>query len=477
MTRRSLYTALVLAGAFVAPLSAYAATTGQNGTHDPSRIIESDGKFYFCGTGGGCASSTDGLAWKSTGLRIQIPSWASQYVNSNGETQGVWAPDIVFYNNEYYIYYSFCGSPATHAPCVIGLLTTPTLDSTSAKYKLTDAGKVVNNPPNTTGYQYSTIDPGPIVDASGNLWSSWGSGYGKDTSKFQIYVTHMDTNGLPLASDPGYQPPMTLGYGLETGGIEGSYVHYHDGYYYLFWNSGGCCSGAASTYEIHVARSATISGPYTGEKVWYASNGSIHGPGHMGVYSACGIERFTYHYYPDTGGSVLGENELSWGSDGWPVAGPPSTTPLKPCGNPTNPTGGTGGSSNAGGSGGQSAGGAGDVGGDASSNGGDSTMTNGGSSELAGNSGIAGGSANGGSAASGTAGNVGASTGGGNGAGAPSQSSAGSTSEPTDPNGDAGCSCSVLGATKRGKQYASLVLAAMMVSSFLGRRRKSDPRS
>jgi hypothetical protein len=86
-------------------------------------------------------------------------------------------------------------------------------------------------------------------------------------------------------------------------------------------------------------RSAAAGAVLAGDKVFYASTGDIHGPGHMGIYSACGVERFTYHYYP-TATSILGENELSWGSDGWPVVGPESTTPLVPCGG----TGGAGGS-------------------------------------------------------------------------------------------------------------------------------------
>jgi hypothetical protein len=152
-------------------------------------------------------------------------------------------------------------------------------------------------------------------------------------------------------------PPTVLGHALETGRREGSYVHYHDGSYYLFWNEGSCCDGTARTYTIWVARSqGSITGPYSGNRVFYASNGNINGPGHMGVYSACGVERFTYHYYP-TATSVLGENELAWSSDDWPVAGAVSTTPLTPCGNPGSGGPGDGGVAGAGGTGG--AGGAG----------------------------------------------------------------------------------------------------------------------
>ena len=317
-----------LAG-LLATSPAGAATSGSNATHDPSRIVESSGKFYFCSTSGSCASSTNGLAWSSAGaLRLSVPSWSRTYMSGD---QGVWAPDLVFFKDRYLIYYSFCGVPASNAPCAIGLLTTPTLDSSSARFKLTDAGMVLNNPTNDSTFQFSTIDPAPVVDATGDLWLVWGSGYGKDQSKTQIWITRMDNDtGLPLTTDKAYKPPTVLGYPLKTGRREGAYIHYRDGYYYLFWNEGSCCSGTSSTYTMWVSRSIGITGPFTGDKVFYASTGNIHGPGHMGIYSACGTERFTYHYYP-TATSILGENELTWGADGWPAVGREATTPLVPC--------------------------------------------------------------------------------------------------------------------------------------------------
>ncbi|MDP9035882.1 MAG: hypothetical protein M3O50_13865 [Myxococcota bacterium] len=40
--------------------------------------------------------------------------------------------------------------------------------------------------------------------------------------------------------------------------------------------------------------------------MFYAGTSAIHGPGHIEIYSSCGVERFTYHYYPNSGGSVIG---------------------------------------------------------------------------------------------------------------------------------------------------------------------------
>jgi arabinan endo-1,5-alpha-L-arabinosidase len=317
---------------------ANAATSGANGTHDPSRMIESDGRLYVYSTGGGSKSSSDGLAWTNgPGLFAggSIPQSTTAVVSSN---EGVWAPDVIHLNGLYYAYYSIANAQNA---CAVGLVTSPTLNPSAANYKWTDRGVIVSN---TSSADYCTIDPAPFLDATGNLWLSWGSNYTHPATDNAIFITRLDnTTGLPSSADS-----TKPGHPVQTGHIEASYVYYHGGYYYLFWNSGGCCDGATSTYLIHVARSQSVTGPYSGAKSFYGSTGSIHGPGHIGIYDECGASRFTYHYYPDSGGSVLGENELSWSADGWPVVGAQSTTPIKVC-TPAG-SGGSGGSAGTAGS-------------------------------------------------------------------------------------------------------------------------------
>jgi hypothetical protein len=291
-------------------------------------MIESNGKLYVFSTGGGSKWSTDGLAW-TQGVDLFPHGLPQSMTSVVPNDEGVWAPDAIYLNGQYYIYYALANAQNA---CAVGLVTTPTLDSSSPDYKLTDRGVIVSNPGSAT---FCAIDPCPALDASGNLWLSFGSGYTKPSSNETIYLMRLDNaTGLPAA---GQAAPGTP---LQPGHIEASYVYYHAGYYYLFWNSGGCCSGAASTYEIHVARSQAITGPYTGAQIFLQSAGAMHGPGQIGIYDQCGADRFTYHYYPDTGGSVLGENELTWSSSGWPVAGPSSTTPLTLCGQPDGGGGG-----------------------------------------------------------------------------------------------------------------------------------------
>jgi arabinan endo-1,5-alpha-L-arabinosidase len=330
------YLASALTGLALTALapSVLAATSGDNGSHDPSRMIACEGKVYVYSTGGGAKSSSDGLAWKSAGS----PPWNRSLANN----QGIWAPDGLFLNGKYLLFGSMWNDSKASA---LVLLSSPTLNPDSPSYAWKDEGVIVAGP---AGVTHSVIDPAPVLDTDGSLYVVWGGGYPFDSKYDSIFLTRLDNTGHALTTDPAYKPPESPGYALEQGHKEGPYVHVHDGNYFLFYQTGGCCSGAASTYTIHVARATKITGPYTGDKTFYASKGSIHGPGHMGVYSQCGVERFTYHYYPDSGGSLIGENDLTWGADGWPTIGPEATTALKIC----DPVGGAGGSTGLAGGGG-----------------------------------------------------------------------------------------------------------------------------
>jgi arabinan endo-1,5-alpha-L-arabinosidase len=328
-------TAAALALTSNAIFQASAATlSGATGIHDPSRIIYCKGKYYVYGTGGGMKSSSDGINWvagpspfaptaPAAGAmpsRAVLPSSLRAVVPGD---RGIWAPDVIFYNNKYLLYYSAC-APLTVSRCGIGLLTSPTLDPSAPDYKWTDAGAVIYT--DNKVIKKSAIDPGPFVDAKGDLWMSWGSGYanGATATDPTIIISKLDNaTGLLSKSDPTYYP-------VAPGAIEASYVHYHAGFYYVFWNDGGCCGGTSSTYRIHVARSASPQGPYINKEgqhdagdIFMATDKGkqIYGPGHMGIESEPGLDRFSFHYYNAAGRPVLGVRTLVWNADGWPSVG------------------------------------------------------------------------------------------------------------------------------------------------------------
>ncbi|WP_413440363.1 arabinan endo-1,5-alpha-L-arabinosidase [Synechococcus sp. MIT S1220] len=183
------------------------------------------------------------------------------------------------------------------------------------------------------------MDPSVFNDHSGNPWLVFGSHAGG------IYVSKLDPDSGLLA----HKPKKTwagddnsdarfkhIASGLiidEENIIEAPYIYPYDGYYYLFVNWGGCCSGSKSTYNIRIGRSNTPSGPYLDKDGFDLSNaggtifldavGSQKGPGHAGIISLRdGRHLFTYHYYDSLlkGTSKLGLRKLIW-EDGWPILG------------------------------------------------------------------------------------------------------------------------------------------------------------
>jgi arabinan endo-1,5-alpha-L-arabinosidase len=277
------------------------------GVHDPSRIIDDDGTYVFWGTGGGGYYSTDGKTWKSA-PNLFPNGFPSEVTAVLPDNSGVWAPDLIYNPNSgvYDLYYAVALWGSNNYT-LIGLLTSPSVDPTSSAYHWTDRGIVIEQTP--TYGDFSAIDPAPFFDASGNMWLSFGSGYSYHPDTSLNIISLNKTTGLRSG---------TTDYVVGSGHAEATYVAYHDGYYYLFWNTGGCCSGASSTYEIHVARSTTVAGPYSASQIFLESSSTEHGPGQIGILDQNGTDYYSYHYYPNSGGSVLGYHVLTWASDGWP---------------------------------------------------------------------------------------------------------------------------------------------------------------
>jgi arabinan endo-1,5-alpha-L-arabinosidase len=326
--------------------------SGAIGSHDPSRIIDCDGVYYIYSTGGRMEYSTDLVQWNAGpspfpaapitgtaamtgtggapgtfGFRRTMAPASVQRLFDPRQAQAIWAPDVIYRNQKYYMYY--CEAAKSGTFTAIGLMTSPALNPNNPAYHWTDVGLVVSDYDKLE--KRTSIDPCPFTDANGDLWLSYGSGFANGTSSTgpTINVIRLDnTTGLPSSTVTG----RTV---VAFGHIEASYVYYHRGYYYLFWNSGGCCAGARSSYIIHVARSRAVTGPYVDKKgeeqksenflgptvVKNSIDGNEHGPGQIGILSEDGIDRCTYHYYPDKGRSVIGEETMLWGADGWPSAG------------------------------------------------------------------------------------------------------------------------------------------------------------
>ncbi len=295
---------------------------GYLSAHDPSTIIPCKNRYYIFSTGQGILSksSADKVFWTpGPSIFSSPPAWTTNAVP--GFDGIFWAPDVQYFNNQFYLYYSVStfGSQVS----AIGLATSPTLDPLDPAYHWTDRGPVITS---TNGSPYNTIDPSFVRDNAGNLWMAFGSYWNG------IYLVQLDpSSGLRLAPN---SPTYHL---ASNSSIEASYLWSRGGYYYLFVNWGSCCSGVDSTYNIRVGRSTAVIGPYLdkngvnmasgGGALFLQSNGKYTGPGHVGILSENGKQSLTHHYYDanawDPGYGSYGAPAfallpLNWTADDWP---------------------------------------------------------------------------------------------------------------------------------------------------------------
>lgn len=281
-------------------------TTAQIGSpfiHDPSTIMECEGKYYTFGTGGGGLISEDGWTWNSGATR----------------PGGGAAPDAIKIGDRYLIAYGATGGGlgGGHNGRILTMWN-KTLDPKSPDFKFTEAVVVASS----DGVEDNdAIDPGLLLDPTdGRLWCTYGTYWGN------IRLVELDPN-----TGKRVEGNKALDIAIDC---EATTLIYRDGWYYLLGTHGTCCDGANSTYNIVVGRSRKVTGPYIdnvgrdmlkgGGKMVIAAGGRVMGPGHFGLIDlGDGVQKMSCHFEADLdqgGRSVLGIRPLLW-KNGWPVAG------------------------------------------------------------------------------------------------------------------------------------------------------------
>jgi arabinan endo-1,5-alpha-L-arabinosidase len=279
------------------------AQVGKPFIHDPSTIMECEGKYYTFGTGGGGLISEDGWTWNSGAVR----------------PGGGAAPDAMKIGDRYLIAYGATGGGlgGGHNGKILTMWN-KTLDPKSPDFKYSEAIVVASS----DGIEDNdAIDPGLLLDPTdGRLWLSYGTYFG--------FIRLIELDPKTGKRIEGNKP---LNIAIDC---EATTMMYRDGWYYLLGTHGTCCDGANSTYNIVVGRSKKVTGPYLdnmdremlkgGGKMVVAAGGRVTGPGHFGLLDlGDGVQKMSCHYEADldqSGRSVLGIRPLLW-KNGWPVAG------------------------------------------------------------------------------------------------------------------------------------------------------------
>lgn len=326
----------------LASLLVASATTIQKPlVHDPVMAYE-DGTYYLYFTGQDISQMTskDLKNWTVTPNGVldgKLPAWTHDSVP--GFEHQVWAPDVIHYNNRWYMAYA-CSTFGKNTSA-IGLLSNDKLSDADG---WEDEGCILTSKAKRDNW--NAIDPNFVIDDKGNPWLTWGSfwdgiqlipldknmhvlaGAKPKTiaRRFAFNVRDVpESEGGPVRYTPGNYPT-----GAGQNAIEAPFIFKHDGYYYLFVSWDYCCSGIRSTYRVVVGRSKTVEGPYLdnrgidmldggGVPVIEGDKKIFEAVGHCAVYRFGNKDHFIAHGYQIPGGeSVLVDKEIKW-QNGWPI--------------------------------------------------------------------------------------------------------------------------------------------------------------
>lgn len=299
---KTIFRSLTVAASALISFSALA-QEGKPWIHDPSTIMECDGKYYTFGTGGGGLISEDGWNWYPGAVR----------------PGGGAAPDAMKIGDRYLIAYSSTGGGlgGGHAGRVLTMWN-KTLDPNSPDFKFTEAIEVASS---EIDEDCDAIDAGLFMDPqTGRLWCTYGTYFG--------FIRIVELYPLTGARVEGNEP---VNVAIDC---EATTVIYRNGWYYLLGTHGTCCDGVNSTYNIVVGRSRSVTGPYVdnmgrdmvagGGKMVIDGADRQFGAGHFGRYIEDeGVEKMSFHWEADldrSARSVLAIRPIIWVND-WPVGG------------------------------------------------------------------------------------------------------------------------------------------------------------
>ena len=295
--------------------------------HDPVVIKQKDTYYLYCtGMGISVFSSKDLKKWNpEPPVFKEKPVWADA-VAANFKNH-IWAPDISFHNNKYYLYYSV--SAFAKNTSAIGLTINTTLDPKDPAYKWVDQGIVIQSQPNRD--MWNAIDPNLTFDENNTPWLSFGSFWEG------LKMVKLNSDLLTIAQPQEWHTIAKRKRSFDLpdadpgdGALEAPFIFKKNGYYYQFLSWDLCCRGEKSLYKLVVGRSKSVTGPYVdkegkplnegGGTIIAGPDSKYYGVGHNSAYTFGGIDYLFYHGYEikSNGAPKLIVKEIKWDADLWP---------------------------------------------------------------------------------------------------------------------------------------------------------------
>lgn len=312
------------------------------GVHDPSIFKDpKTGMYYVYSTGMiDIFKSEDLIHWTRTENTLpKLPECVFEKYKHDSESEysNIWAPDM-WYNEEdavtpYYLTCSYSDKFGSNSSSII-------LFKASSPEGPWENGRIIfsTDAEDPSTNMVNAIDSNICEDAvTGKKYMIYGS-FWRGIHQLELDEKYnITTGGIGNCIESRY---------LGIGGPEGGYIVYNPDteYYYLFTSY----DDLNSTYTIRVARSKSITGPYSdqnGESVnrfddnkenankifGYKLMGSYqfkgettyYAPGHNSVLNDDGDWYLVHHTRVSNGGyATLHVRKMLWTEDGWPIVSP-----------------------------------------------------------------------------------------------------------------------------------------------------------
>ena len=286
---------------------------------DPTIWRADDGMFYCMHTmgtkPGTLLKSTNLVDWEDSGIK---PIDETEFAKCRKWGEHVWAPDVAVVNGRRMAYLTLYFG--LHDASIVALKEVSPL-------RFEYVGVITRGV--ETGID-DTIDPEVVTDeATGKVWLFFGSMGG-------IHRIQLNSSGTALAEGAEYVHVAGVHGSTNPNRskvFEGCYLHYHEGYWYLF-----CSSGFYNdhTYTTRVGRSKTLDGVFVDRNGFKMTEGNaetvirsdendyFYGPGHDAEIftDKKGNDWILYHCHNkgiDNAARPLMLQQVEWGKDGWPV--------------------------------------------------------------------------------------------------------------------------------------------------------------
>ena len=283
---------------------------------DPT-IWQADDGLYYCIATNPRRSlvSNDLFSWSMSDISpIDAESWKTM----SSIAHNYWAPDVTKVGGKRLMYITLYNSAEDSNIAVL---------QESAPCQFQYKGIITRG--RETGIE-DTIDPEVVTDPkTGRVWMFFGSVGG-------IHRIELTSDGLSVKEGAKYQhvAGLTVHKCPDRSQVfEGSYLHWHKGYWYLFVSSGYYGN---HTYQLQVGRSKELTGEFLNREgkpmvegfatpvLHSDEDDNFFGPGHCGeIFTAIDDNEYIFYHChvresQRPGQRPLFMSRIQWDKDGWP---------------------------------------------------------------------------------------------------------------------------------------------------------------